>query len=53
MSGLRVYWLYFQLEQVDQAILAAGETDDLVTLRRDLDQLIKLSEGNCVKHFRA
>ena len=35
----------FQLEQVEQTLQAAGNTEDLVTLRNDLLELIKLTEG--------
>ena len=35
----------FQLQQIEQTIQAAGETDDLVALRRDLQELISLTEG--------
>ena len=37
--------LFVQLSQVQQAIQAAGLTPDLEALQKDLQDLIKLTEG--------
>lgn len=38
----------FQLSQVEQAIQAAGDSDDLNQLKNDLQELISLTKG---RHF--
>ena len=40
-----IYFYPFQLNQVEQAIQAAGPNPDLDALRSDLQDIIKLTDG--------